>query len=87
MPRYFFDTQDGEAVADAEGVELPDLAAAQIEAVRLAGELLREHAEQFWLTRIFSVSVTDAQGAAQFVITIAGARTPSRGHVATQTGR
>lgn len=87
MPRYFFDTQDGQAVADAEGVELPNLAAAEIEAVRLAGELLREHAEEFWRSRVFSVSVTDQHGVGQFVITIAGARTPTRGHVAIQTGR
>jgi hypothetical protein len=87
MTRYFFDTQDGQSVADAEGVELPSLAAAEIEAVRLAGELLREHAEEFWTSRVFAVSVTDQHGVGQFVITIAGTRTPTRGHVATQTGR
>ncbi len=86
MARFYFNTLDGEAVADAEGVELPDIAAAQVEAVRLTGELLREHAEHFWATRNFAVTVTDEQGSALFVVMTAGARVPMRGHVASQQG-
>ena len=70
-----------------EWAYLPDLAAAKIEAARLAGELLRQHAKEFWRARVFAVSVSDEHGSDRFVITVAGAHAPSRGHVATQTGR
>ena len=40
MPRYFFNI-DGES-PDGDGLELPDIAAARAEAVRAAGEMLRD---------------------------------------------
>lgn len=78
MNRYFFNTQDGEAVLDVDGVELPDIAHAQIEAVKLMGELLREHAEEFWRTRNFAVTVADEEGATLFTVMTAAARVPMR---------
>jgi len=41
MPRYFFHILDGTALTDETGVELADLAAARIEAVKLVAGVLR----------------------------------------------
>ncbi|WP_206079294.1 DUF6894 family protein, partial [Allomesorhizobium camelthorni] len=43
MPRYFFHvTHDGSSVADTEGIELPDRAAAWLGASRAWGQFIRE---------------------------------------------
>jgi hypothetical protein len=47
MPRYFIHVHDGTSMIDDEGTELPDLTAARLAAVRLSGELLRDHPDQF----------------------------------------
>jgi len=41
MPRYFFHILDGTALTDETGVELADLAAARIEAVKLVAGVLK----------------------------------------------
>ena len=41
MPRYFFHVRDGVDLPDTEGFELPDLEAAQAEAIGTCGEMLR----------------------------------------------
>ncbi len=43
MPRYVFDVHDGLDIPDEQGVDLPDLRTARIEAMRLSGALLRDH--------------------------------------------
>jgi hypothetical protein len=48
MPRYFFHVDDGEFIPDHEGVELPDLAAAQSEAVAASGAMLQDLDGEFW---------------------------------------
>ena len=77
MARYHFNTQDGEAVADSEGVELPGGAEAEVEAVILTGALLREHAKEFWKTGSFTVTVTDDTGLALFTIVTEAIRAPA----------
>ncbi|UVF18075.1 hypothetical protein HPT29_016325 [Microvirga terrae] len=43
MPRYFFDTYDGDQfVPDSNGLELPDLAAAKREAQRALADIARD---------------------------------------------
>ena len=43
MKRYYFDLRDGNAVArDEEGVELPDIEAAQEEAARSLADMARD---------------------------------------------
>jgi hypothetical protein len=42
MPRYFFNVLDGKVFEDTEGTELPDTEAAEEEAVRTAGEIIRD---------------------------------------------
>ena len=42
MPRYFFHVHDDEDTPDDTGTELPDRNAMRTEAIRLAGEILRD---------------------------------------------
>jgi hypothetical protein len=62
MPRYFFDIVDGQAFPDTEGTDLPDLAAARIEAVRLSAEVLKEMPERFWMSEEWTMTVRDQLG-------------------------
>ncbi len=48
MPLYFFDIHDGLFDPDPEGTELPDIYAAQAEAIRASGEMLRDLGAKFW---------------------------------------
>ena len=57
MPRYFFNTADGQADTDTEGTELPDTAVARTEAIRYAGALLRDSPDMLWDGRDFRVQV------------------------------
>ena len=41
MPRYYFHFENGEILLDRSGVELPDIAAAQNEAMRATGDILK----------------------------------------------
>ncbi|WP_414694091.1 DUF6894 family protein [Phenylobacterium sp.] len=58
MPRYFFHVADTLVIPDREGVELDDLCVARVEAVRVAGEMLRDHAPEFWNSGEWKVIVT-----------------------------
>ena len=60
MPRYFFDIADGDDFTDHQGSEWPDLAAARVEAVRYAAEVLKEMPERFWNTEEWVMTVRDA---------------------------
>jgi hypothetical protein len=45
MPRYYFDIRDNEAIAvDEEGLELPDLRAAEIEAAQSLAHMAKDMA-------------------------------------------
>jgi hypothetical protein len=48
MTRFYFDhqEQDGEIRRDEVGTELPDLAAARVEAVRAAAEWIKDHVSE-----------------------------------------
>ena len=41
MPRYYFHLENGELLLDDAGVELRDIAAAQSEALRAGGEIIK----------------------------------------------
>lgn len=62
MPRYFFDTFDGDRlIADSEGIELPDLEQVKAEAQRALPDLARDglpDGDQ----KTFIVSVRDGTG-------------------------
>ena len=66
MPRYFFHVYDGFSTKDNEGINLPDIFAAQEEGIRLSGELLREMGGKFWDGTEWSLEVTDEGGLVLF---------------------
>jgi hypothetical protein len=69
MKRYFFNLSDGGWEPDDIGSELPDDRAAQQEAIRFAGEILKGEPE--WLERgQMRVDVQDADGKFGFAIEI-----------------
>jgi hypothetical protein len=59
MPRCFFHLKDGRDYPDDVGTELPDVQAAQTEAVKTSGELLRDLGHNFWDNGDWKLVVTD----------------------------
>jgi len=68
MRRFYFHLEDGTSLPDRDGTELPDLATARLEAVRLFGEMLSFHPEQFWDGDEWTMNVTDENGLTLFTL-------------------
>jgi len=68
MPRYFFHVTDGYSARDAEGTELPDIYAAQDQAIRTSGEILRDMGAEFWNGTEWMLEVTDESDQILFVL-------------------
>jgi hypothetical protein len=66
MPVYHFNVRDGANIPDPDGTELPDLRAARVEAVKLAGRLLMDEPDTFWEGSDWHLEVTDDSGIALF---------------------
>ena len=62
MSRFFFHRADGAFDRDTEGTELPDLAAARVEAVRFAAESMRDKPDLVKEGHTFRVEVSDEAG-------------------------
>ena len=63
MPRHFFHIEDHPSSPDDEGTELPDRHAARCEALRFAGELMRDSVpEDVMHQEPLRVRVTDEDG-------------------------
>ncbi|QDP25446.1 DUF6894 family protein [Bradyrhizobium cosmicum] len=66
MPRYYFDLLDGDILAvDEEGVELPNLPAAQAEAARSLADMARDAVHDSMAAvdrRDLAIEVRDADG-------------------------
>lgn len=77
MPRFFFHHANGLFDPDCEGCDLPNLAAARIEAIRLAGELARDRPREIWDERIFRVEVSDETGMLLCTVIILGLDAPA----------
>ena len=59
MPRFHFHIFDGQDRRDEDGTELPDFQAAQVEAIRFAGEILKDEAHRIALGKEWRMHVTD----------------------------
>ena len=70
MPTFYFHTEDGVRVADTQGSDLPDIAAAEDAAVQILAESLRGNSRLFWDTEGFTVTVTDAKGLTLFSLQV-----------------
>lgn len=62
VPRFYFHTENGKAHRDKDGVELPAAAAAEAEALRLLGELLKDGQQDFQHDGGLRLTVEDARG-------------------------
>lgn len=62
MPRFHFHVHDGRDWPDEEGVELASVAQARIEALRHAGDMLKDSAIEAQHARGWRMQVTDGQG-------------------------
>jgi hypothetical protein len=60
--RYFFHVTDGFDRPDEVGLELPDLAAVRAEAIRSAGEMVRELDRKLYPNSVWEMRVTDQPG-------------------------
>jgi hypothetical protein len=69
MPRYFFNIHDGKSIIDEEGTELPNWQAARIEAIGLAGHILKDEAHRIALGEDWRIEVTDHTGLILFQMT------------------
>ncbi|WP_129222237.1 DUF6894 family protein [Lichenibacterium ramalinae] len=80
MPRFFFHHTDGAFDPDNEGTEYPDLTTARMEAVRYAGELVRDSPDEVWKGDTFRIEVSDEGGMLLCTVVILGLDAPaSRG--------
>jgi hypothetical protein len=62
VPIYHFNVRDGSNIPDPDGTELPNLKAARVEAVKLAGRLLLDEPDTFWEGSDWHVEVTNDRG-------------------------
>ena len=69
MPRYFFHVYDDIVAEDEEGAVLPNLAAARLNALVAARDLIAEQVRHGYIVLSHWIDVTDEQGDA--VLTIA----------------
>jgi hypothetical protein len=75
--QYYFHTEDGSAVRDRDGVDLPDLDAARREAVRALGEILKERVDEFWADGVLRMCVADESGLTLFLVEVSATTAPS----------
>jgi hypothetical protein len=73
MPRFFFHVRDGEPVDDPDGMFLPDMRSARLEAVRSARDFMAEDLRRGRLHLSSWIEVTDEQGEAIFALPFAEA--------------
>ena len=76
MPRFHFHVHDGCSVMDTEGTELPDPQAARLEAMRIAGDILKHDAHRVALGEDWRIEVTDATGLILFQMTFLVVESP-----------
>jgi hypothetical protein len=66
--RFFFHLRDGQDLPDLEGTELPDAAAARVEAIRLSGAMLKDQASSGWDGTEWRLTVVDETGTPVFLL-------------------
>lgn len=77
MPRYFFDIKDGHDFPDLQGSEFADLAAARIEAVRYAAEVLKDMPGRFWNCEEWTMTVSNHNRKTLFTLKFLAESAPS----------
>jgi hypothetical protein len=77
MPRYFFHVIDGYTARDTDGTELPDIYAAQEQALYMSGEILRDMGGKFWNGTEWKLEVTDEHGQMLFALRFSAEEQPT----------
>ena len=77
MPRFFFNSEDGDCFLDKSGTVLPNLAAARREGVKILGELIVHDPELFLKTESFRVIVQDENRLTLYTIDMSGLTSPA----------
>ncbi len=72
MPQFFFDVTDSSYDPDPIGTELPDVYAAQAEAVRASGGMLRDVGARFWNNPEWFMEVKDEAHRRLFTLRMSG---------------
>ena len=80
MPRYHFHIFDGRDQRDEDGIELPDFQTAQVEAIRFAGELLKDRAHHIALSEEWRMEVTDENNLILLRLDFAAVPSPAASH-------
>jgi hypothetical protein len=62
MPRYFFHVADGADMPDHEGTVLSGIPAARDEAIRTAGEIIKDEGGKFWNGAEWEMTVKNEAG-------------------------
>jgi len=70
--RYFFNLAGAVYDPDNEGHELAKATDARVEAVRYAGEMIRDHPTMVWAGEDFRVEVTDGNQMVLFTVIVVG---------------
>ena len=68
MPRFFFHLRDGESIDDPDGMYLPDMRTARLEAMRSARDIMAEDVRRGHLELSHWIEVTDENGEAIFAV-------------------
>jgi hypothetical protein len=76
MPRYFFDTLDGEHVIDQDGEVLPDKETARQIATRIVAELTPSKSPDLWCGEPFKVVLRDDNNRVVGSLTVTATREP-----------
>lgn len=79
MPRYFFNSEDGECYRDKAGTLLRDLASARREGVKILGELILHDPDLFLKTETFKVIIKDEHHLTLYVLDMGGLAAPAAG--------
>jgi hypothetical protein len=68
--RFHFQAEDGRIYPDDQGVELPNVRAACVEASRILGDFLKRKPEEFWVNDDLSLRVSDDRGLVLFTLNL-----------------
>jgi hypothetical protein len=69
VPRFFFNVYDDVIAEDEEGVELPNLAAANLQALRGARDLISEQVKHGYMVLSHWIEVFDEHGEKVLTVT------------------
>ena len=75
--RYFFNQLNGELKLDDDGMEFASIRDARIEAVRYAGEVIKDHPTLVWTGEDFRIEVTDENALLLFTVVVVGVDAPA----------